>query len=46
MYAVKVIHRGNMNEDILHQELSILRVLKDEVRDENLIRIVDLYEDT
>ena len=46
MYAVKVIHRGNMNEDILNQELSVLRVLKDEVRDENLIRIVDLYEDT
>lgn len=45
MYAVKVIYRGNMNEDILRQELSVLRVLKDEVRDENLIRIVDLYED-
>lgn len=46
MYAVKVIHRGTVSESILQQELSVLRVLKDEVHDSNLVRIVDIYEDS
>ena len=46
MYAVKVIHRGTVSENILQQELSVLRVLKDEVHDSNLVRIVDIYEDS
>lgn len=45
MYAVKVIHRGNIDQTILYRELAVLRVLKDKVRDDNIIRIVDLYED-
>ena len=45
MFAVKLIHRGKIDETILRQELTILRVVKDRVHSDNIVRIADIFED-
>ena len=46
MYAVKAINRGNRDGQVLDRELSILRVLQEKMHDENVVRVVDLYEES
>ena len=46
MFAVKLIHRGKIDETILRQELTILRVVKDRVHSDNIVRIADIFEDS
>ena len=40
MYAVKVISRGNIDDAILRQELTVLREIND-----CIVRVIDIYED-
>ena len=45
MYAVKVIARGNIDESILRQELTVLREIKEHVHNDCIVRVIDVYED-
>ncbi|OAO17030.1 calcium-dependent protein kinase [Blastocystis sp. ATCC 50177/Nand II] len=45
MYAVKVISRGNIDDAILRQELTVLREIKDRVHNDCIVRVIDIYED-
>ena len=45
VFAIKVIHRGNIDASVLRQELLVLRAVKNRVHSEHIARIVDIYED-
>lgn len=46
MFAVKVISKAFVDVSVLHQELIVLRAVKDRVQNDNIVRIMDLYEDS
>ncbi|CBK22107.2 uncharacterized protein [Blastocystis hominis] len=45
VFAIKVIHRGNIDASVLRQELLVLRAVKNRIHSEHIARIVDIYED-
>ena len=46
MFAVKVISKNTVPNSVLQQELMVLRAIKDRIDNENIVKIVDVYEDS